>query len=348
MKSFFFAYNPQGIIKTEEKRLRYIDVAYLIGVILVVFGHSHPISDAWWGTWCSDFIGFIYSFHMQFYFFIAGYLLIHSHSIDKLGYKKWAFKKLLKFGIPYVLLSIIAYYPKSLIGNTSDIVELNPIYFLRNTFLVPREGVWGHFWFITAFITIDLLWGIWRAYAPKNVHVYRFGLILGGIISVILVFFPFRTDWFTLQDISFVAIFYFLGIVIALAKPSTWNTITKNLLAIIPCAVLVYLLYPYGNFTNFTFTETPEINFLVALGMVWICWSLAHVISKISKSKLPAIMSDMNYTIFLYSWPAQATLEAFIRNMQFSLVLKVLALFILGFTFPIILTVCYKKFPFFC
>lgn len=162
--NIFSKFDPQGILPGNDKHFRYIDMVYFIGIILVVWGHSHPLDSSWWGTWYSDLNGFIYTFHMPLYFFIGGYLMVHSNSIDKLGYRKWAIGKLWKFLIPYFVLTAIAYIPKAMLGDTSDVVELSLGYFLKTTFLIPRIGVWGHFWFIPAFLSLDLLWGAWRYY----------------------------------------------------------------------------------------------------------------------------------------------------------------------------------------
>ncbi len=360
--SIFSGFKPQGIINNEDKKLRYIDAAYLIGVFLVILGHSHPLTEAWYDTWIKYLNGFIYSFHMHLYFFIAGYLLVHSHSIDKIGYVKWAFNKLLKFGVPYLVLTAIAYFPKALLGNTVDNVEMNFGYFLRTTFLEPRDGVWGHFWFITAFITIDLIWGIWRYYSPKNKLVYRFGLILGGCISLTLAIIPLDTKLFTLHDISEVSIFYFIGIVIALAKPVLWNKKYKLYIGISVSAIAVYFLYQFGNYMNYrgktlTFMnifngrlngnesifDTAFFNFLVSLLLVWICWCLAVLLGDLKRFNLPQKVSKYLFNIFIYAWPAQATVETLLRGTSLHWFTISLIMFIVGCVVPIAIVFIYQK-----
>ncbi|MBR3998613.1 MAG: acyltransferase family protein, partial [Clostridia bacterium] len=98
-----------GILKSQNNRLEYVDLMYLFGILMVVWGHSHPLDGSWWGTWYEHINVFIYSFHMPLYFFLGGYLMVHSSSIDRTGYKNWAISKLLKFLIPYIVLTAIAY-----------------------------------------------------------------------------------------------------------------------------------------------------------------------------------------------------------------------------------------------
>ena len=56
-KPFF---SPQGrLTGAEGNRMNFIDMANFIGIVLVVWGHSHPISSDWWGTWYADLNAFI-------------------------------------------------------------------------------------------------------------------------------------------------------------------------------------------------------------------------------------------------------------------------------------------------
>ncbi len=337
---FLKAFSPEGIIDNGKKRMHYVEIAYFIGLLLVIFGHSHPLDQEWWFSWYKYSNAFIYTFHMQLYFFIAGYLLVHSKSIDKIGYAKWIKGKLLKFGVPYFVLTAIAYLPKFFIGGTSDNVELGIGYFLKTTFLIPRIGVWGHFWFIAAFITLEIIWGVWRGYAAKNRNVHKYGLIVGFILFLLLAIFPIRTDWFTLYDISQVGIFYTIGIIAGLLKPKLWDTKRKNIINIIIGAVGTYFLYPYG---NFMFTQYPIINFIVGFCLVWIVWNLSVLISKMGTISFATKISPYSFSIFIYSWPAQATVEAFTRSMGMTLITSIIVLFCIGFSAPIYIIEIYKK-----
>ena len=368
LKTLFEGFSPQGIIGENNKRMKYIDVAYLFGVFLVVLGHAHPLNESWSGIWMNEMNKLIYSFHMHFYFFLGGYLLVHSKSIDRIGYKKWAIDKILKFGIPYVVLTVLAYFPKLLLdslGNTSDTVQFSLSYFLRTTFLEPRAGVWGHFWFITAFLPINLIWGLWRYYAPKSKTIYRTGLLLGLLISVYIAVLPINTDIFTLFDISELAIFYSLGVFFALLKPVLWNKTYKLLLGIFVPLAIVPFLYEHGNFTNyrlkslttlnllksgfdlkFDILDTTIINFIVSLCLVSICWCLAILIGRIKHFKLPELLSKYTFNIFVYGWPAQAFIEAVLHSNELNVYAVSAIMFVVGFAAPILIVYIYKKLKF--
>lgn len=358
-KSIFSDFEPKGIIKNDEKRIRYIDVLYVIGILLVVWGHSHPIDESWHGTWYSHLNGFIYTFHMPLFFFIGGYLMVGSKSVEKLGYFKWALGKILKFLIPYLVLTALAYYPKSLLGDTSDTVTLSLQYFLTTTFLIPRIGVWGHFWFIPTFLILDLLWGAWRVNVYKHKLIYRWGLIIGFIVSLAIAIFPILSDYFVLYDISQVALFYACGILTALIKPILWDKHWKNWIWIVVGTVGTFFLYPYGNaafrytpilggdaifpYSDQPFVFCPFINFIVGMFVVWACWNLAKSLSALKSTKFAEKITQYNFTIYLYSWPAQSLFDVILRRLGVNWLVIIAILFVIGFVVPLTIIFIYKK-----
>ena len=339
MTRFIPSFKPQAITKDTSKRFINIDILYLMGIILVVLGHSHPISSDWYGTFVSDMNCFIYTFHMPLFFFIGGFLMVYSKSIEKLGYCKWALGKILKFLIPYFILTIIAFYPKSLLGDTSDVVEFSLGYLFKTTVLIPRQGVWGHFWFIPTFLTLDLIWGFWRS-KVNNRYLFFFGLIFGTIASLYLAVFPIINDLFVIYDICQVAIFYALGIIAALCKPTLWDKHWKNWMWIVVSLPIAFILYPYG---NYVVKSLPIVNFIVGLLLVWACWNFAQSISAFKFTSFTTQLTQYNFTIFLYSWPAQSLLDVLLRRMGVNWIVIVFAMIVTGFVVPFIIIFVYKR-----
>ena len=143
-----------------------IDALYTIGIFLVLIGHSHPSDwSLFENTLYVDVIAFIYTFHMALFFFIAGYLLENSESINKIRNKKWIMDKAIRLLTPYIVLSVIALFPKyyfefHLIPNMQVVLL---------AILKPRVGVWGHFWFIPVLFMCYALFGLWKQFTTiKN------------------------------------------------------------------------------------------------------------------------------------------------------------------------------------
>ena len=127
----------------QTNRISFISTARVIGILLVVWGHSYPFNVPIPGS-LDAVRSFVYTFHMPLFILISGYLAGKSRKSPG-EYIANRAKKLL---IPYFALSLAAFLPKMLVQQyLNDSVEFSLAYLLR-TELVPRENVWGHFWFI--------------------------------------------------------------------------------------------------------------------------------------------------------------------------------------------------------
>lgn len=332
---------PKGRLgELTDRHMNYVDMAYFLGIVLVVWGHSHPISSDWWGTWYSDLNAFIYSFHIPLFFFIGGYLMVFSKSIDELGFLKWAAEKLKKFLVPYLVLTAVAFIPKAMLGDTTDVVELSIGYFLKTTFLIPRQGVWGHFWFIATFLVTEIFWGLWRSKVASRKLISRILFFIGVAGCLVMMIWPVYTDYLMINDLRFHAIFYPCGIVTAMIKPVLWNKKWKNLIAIILTAAGVWLLYPYG---NFQYCVNPFINFAVAMLLVWCVWNMAVLLGRKQYGLVRFLVRDA-FTVFVYSWPAQAVADVILRRLGINWVTAIGILFVTGFVFPLLLAGLYRRF----
>lgn len=85
-------------------RLREIDLLRGIAIILVIVGHSfilHPVNihDV---SWCLNTFNWIYTFHMELFFLLAGCVY---HCVN---YKKFFRKKVDRILVPYLLFGLIS------------------------------------------------------------------------------------------------------------------------------------------------------------------------------------------------------------------------------------------------
>ena len=61
----------------KREHVDFITILYGLAVLLVVFGHSHPLHTDYPAA-VHAVISFIYQFHMPLYFFIAGILVAYT------------------------------------------------------------------------------------------------------------------------------------------------------------------------------------------------------------------------------------------------------------------------------
>ena len=120
-----------------KKRILHIDIAKGIGIILVVIGHSHLMTN-------QSLFNIIYSFHVPLFFLLAGIFFKVDMSFFQTIRKKADsllkpyFTTLIILGMYYLIFKgnfSINYYLGILYGNGSTIV-LEPLWFIPHLFLV--------------------------------------------------------------------------------------------------------------------------------------------------------------------------------------------------------------------
>lgn len=102
-----------------KKSNHVISMMSLIGIILVVFGHSgfeEPIVMErllYFHTW-------VYSFHMPLFFFISGYLFALTNNDFKcIKTDQFLYKKFKRLYIPYLILGLVIFAIKFSLSNIS-------------------------------------------------------------------------------------------------------------------------------------------------------------------------------------------------------------------------------------
>lgn len=311
------------------KKYPWIDTLYTIGIMLVIFGHSHP-SD--WilfsGTIFEKIILFIYTFHMPLFFFISGFLFMNSQSLRKLGYKKWIQNKMIRLLTPYVFLSVIAIVPKYYLEYHSFVTSE----YLAKAIFVPRVGVWGHFWFIPVLLWCYMLFGICRSCLFQNESYMVCSLTL---ISLIVYFLPISTQWLGISDLR-KALFYFC-IGMGVNHFRLYEKSVKKCTRLIEFAVasiisIILVNCFYGNQT---------LMFCVAMLMIFACYQIARVIPE---QKLSLEVSKHNFTIYIYSWLFQAVIMGICGKIGMMWEVTSISMFFSGFLGPMFIVWIYRKY----
>lgn len=308
-----------------------IDNLYAIGTILVVFGHSHS-SD--WDTFSKTFlesaINFIYTFHMPLFFLIAGFLFANSNSFRKNGYKIWIKRKAERLLTPYVILSLVALVPKYYIENHG--FEGFSLKYVIEALLIPRMGVWGHFWFLPVLMMLYLVFGLGRKLMNgKSINEWC-GIIL--VLTVVLYFLPYSTQWLGFSDFKEAAVFFMLGIIMnCYTQKHILNGCNAYRflggIGILISAALVH----FGN-------GSKIMMLLTAIIMIWVCWQMATLIGD---NRICKWISKHNFTIYIYSWPFQAVVMELAARMNFSWYMTTLCMFLVGLAVPVLMVLVYKK-----
>ena len=311
-------------MKTEK--INFIATARVIGILLVVFGHSYPF-EVYLPALLWKVQGWIYQFHMPLFVFLGGYLLAKTRR--RAG--AYIGQRAVKLLVPYLALSLAAFVPKVLVQSLlNDSAELTFWYLLRSE-LVPRDNVWGHFWYIPVVFFLGSI-GIVMLKAMCRSAAVRFGVLAAAFA---LLFLPKTTDWLALEDIRKTAFYFVLGMAVSLNHK--WSGTLGHPLWLLALPASVVLFWMGGT----------AAGILAACGMIGcVCfigtrWEV--------KGWLKAVEAN-SFTIYLLSWPAQAVVEVvFNKVLHLPVLFVMICMFLSGVIVPMvcvkILTAIDRKIP---
>lgn len=129
-------------------RIAEIDIARGIAAVLMILGHSfiaYPV-DVTKIEWCYRIQSFIYEFHMELFFLIAG--LVYQRK----EYKIYIAKKVDRILVPYIIFGVIVMFLKAFGGGAINGIE--PINYGLVKFLLYG----GNYWFLYVSFLIYLIY----------------------------------------------------------------------------------------------------------------------------------------------------------------------------------------------
>lgn len=150
-----------------KPRLHWLDYAKIIGIFLVVLGHSGIPLGA---------VNFIYSFHMPLFFFLSGYLFDSSKYTSLRVFASQRFKQLL---IPYFYFNIITYLFWVFIGRkfgndaAIDISVFTPLIgILYGTDTGNYLVHCGSLWFLACLYVVEIIYYLMAKAKSAKVVLY--------------------------------------------------------------------------------------------------------------------------------------------------------------------------------
>lgn len=143
------------------KREQWLDVAKMVGILLVVYGHSSAGGP--------QSITYIYWFHMPLFFMISGYLFkpVNTFSELKFYIKKLAFRLLVPYCTYLVLFSMYNLFLRAQEGpiHLTTLVNEGISLLIGGRFIT---GIHGVFWYVTCLFITQILFAITCLYCKKN------------------------------------------------------------------------------------------------------------------------------------------------------------------------------------
>lgn len=278
--------------------------------------------------------------HMPLFVWISGYLLIYTQQGIKNTTKAFIKKRFIKLLVPYFILSVAAIVPKYILQPyLNDSVSLDSYSVIR-MFLVPRENVWGHFWFLPMIFFLGVT-GLVVDKILTRYHKSKLGwmLILGISFVFYCVCFKRRIcPWFSIDDIFSFGWIFVLGVLCAYYK--VLERFKKSIFRPVCTFVLAIFIFLCNRFSAVPlYLTNAVIAILMISSLTDICSYLSSKI-RISRTAVYA----QTFTIFLLSWPCQAFANIAIeRILQCPYYIIMLFQFFIGLLAPMIIIYTINK-----
>ena len=199
--------------------------------------------------------------------------------------------------------------------------------------LIPRIGVWGHFWFLPTLLAIYVIFGFLENIFNLKQNEGLLFLVLA--LSCLVFFLPRGSQWFAISDIQKHAVYFVLGIAIYRLQEKIdcrENKLIMSIIAVLGIVVSIMCVHYY--------VDIKWTIFLISILMICVCCNIAVFVRNSEKLKW---VGQNCFTIYLYSWPFQSVMMVMVQRLGFNLLLTTVSMFVIGLMGPILLLIIYKK-----
>lgn len=296
--------------RTQNKTfLDFIAYMQIIGIILVVLGHSfHEFPDGRHGT-SMLLYRLCYSFHMPLFLFVSGFLMAFSTEMSgkKRSPSKFIISKVKRLLLPMIVLTVITFVPRAKMSFAADeVISLNSHNFIMS-FIDSSYMPIPFFWFLH--VSFLLLCGCFLIiYVFKKIKIPPLVTLI--IIFIILLYYALSslpsTTILSLSQLKQMGFFFVIGAVYAL------------------CSERIDRYIPWEKIWFFvlTFMLWLVSFFLLEHTMTFYICSLMGIVTSISISKILVRrqwkfldhLKGANFIIFLLSWYCNVFFQQFLAH----------------------------------
>lgn len=275
----------------------FIAYAQIIGIILVVFGHSfHEYPDGSHGFSLLIY-RMCYNFRMPLFMFVSGFLMIYT-TFGRNNYispTQFIKKKVTRLLIPYFVLTILTFTPRALLSDFADEpVELSIKGAIEALFVSDYLPI-PYFWFIqSSFLLLALVYSIvyisrLREFRPAVVYCLLFcTFLVTPFISMPSV------EIFGIYSVMRLGAYFVLGAIYC----EYYDKINKLLpLDSIGAFIIAFTIW----LTLFLIGENTWLSRVASVFGIAMCISVSKLLVKYNIKFLDHLRGA-NYIIFLLSW----------------------------------------------
>lgn len=288
-----------------------------IGILLVTFGHSIPLDNAY-----PSVFNFIYSFHMPLFFFLSGFFAHKIVNFDSLsGWFKSIRKNTFKFIIPYFIISF-----------TFALIK----HFMPH--MVKRPVVWHEIIYYIAFYPLKnpalFLWFLYLIIIMRIITPFIFKLnpLLFFIFLLIFQFFPVDWEIFGAGWLLNYLIYYFMGIQAVRLEDVFFKIMKKNWIT--PIFFIIFI----ASYVVFQHLRFPFLKFFTASFGTFFVISLCFSYKKILPKYILETLGSHSLQIYLLQFFFIFPIAYFMKKIQLSDEIVIITTFFAGLIFPLFIT----------
>lgn len=278
--------------------IKFIAYLQIIGIVLVVFSHSmHEYPDGEFGR-SLLLTKMLHNFRMPLFMFVSGFLMYYTGFLrgGQKEFKEFALSKVKRLLLPFFVLSIITFLPRSLMSSFADEhVSLDWQSMLYSIVHGKRLSI-PFFWFLQAsFFLLVVCFGwlkLSRRWNVSDNFTFRAMMIVAVFIQISPTV-PIHYFW-SFDKVCLYAPYFVLGIV--------YSRYRENIDRVVPwTSPLFYIPVTLIWCIGFTLVvDTPYVVIFSYFGIA-MCISLAKGIVARGYTFLDHLVGT-NYMIFLLSW----------------------------------------------
>lgn len=277
--------------------LKFIAYLQIIGIILVVLGHSfhqYPLKD----DFINDFIhGKLATFRMPVFMFVSGFLMYYTTYIKNHVKSVPTFlrEKLNRLIIPFIVLCTITFIPRVMIGGLADESIRFSLKSLLESFTYQDKIVIPTLWFLQSSFTLLIITYLVLGFLNKlNVREDITLISLVIIFSILYILYPFTSTFLSINKTMELGIYFVLGV--------CYSRYYKIVDHYIPWEnIFLLLIFISGWLITYEMFALSGRMIICSLFGIAMCISFAKILVKYNARFLDHLIGA-NYIIFLLSW----------------------------------------------
>ncbi|MCF0199009.1 MAG: acyltransferase family protein [Bacteroidaceae bacterium] len=274
--------------------LKHIAYLQVIGILLVVFGHSfHEYPDGTNGTnWLVYRL--MFNVRMPLFTFVSGYLMCYTArtSVGPLHFVRGKARRLL---LPFLVLSLLTFAPRVLLSAWADDGVAFSTEALLRSLLFEDDLVVPYFWFLQmSFVLLSANYFLYYFLRtrPRVLVAALLALVgLFGVLPFVDVDYP---SFFSLREVVRLGAYFELGVLYSLATPKIDRCLRLDHSA----ALLLFGAVWLALFLTTEDTYGEKLASVLGIGMAI---ALAKLLERRGITVLDHLIGT-NYMIFLLSW----------------------------------------------